>query len=129
MYLSDSPAVLTADLIFTWYSGITNKKYKCHLKIYKINFDKFVVIFSDSPNNLAFNIAEETITLIQLVSSTFNLKPTETMWIEYYHIKSFNRFFKDKEIYEQLTLFQKSVCSERISKRKIENLLRVDLES
>ena len=128
MYLSDSPAILTADLIFTWHSKITNTKCKCHLKIYKINFDKFVVIFYDSPNNLAFNIAEEALTLIRLVSSTFNLKLTETMWIEYYYIKFLNRSFKDKKIYKQLTLFQESVYLERISKQKIENLLRIDLE-
>ncbi len=128
LYLSDPPAVLIADLIFTWHSKIANTKYKCHLKIYKINFDKFVVISSYLPDNLAFNITEEILTLIQLVFKTFNLKPTKTMWIKYYSIKSFNRFFKDKKIYEQLTLFQKNVYSERISKQKIKNLLKIDLE-
>ena len=129
MYLSDSSAVLTVDSIFTWYSKIVNTECKCHLKIYKISFDKFVVIVSDLPDNLGFNIAEEALTLIQLVSSKFNLEPTKTMWIEYYSMKSFNRFFKNKEIYEQLTLFQESIYSERISKRKIENLLGVKLKS
>ncbi len=49
------------------------------------------------------------------------------MWIEYYSMNS--RFFKNKEIYEQLTLFQESIYSERISKRKIESLLGVKLKS
>ena len=129
MYLSDSSAVLTFDSIFTWYSKIVSTECKCHLKIYKIGLTRFVVIVSDLPINLAFNMAEEVLVLIQLISIEFNLKPTGAMWIKYYSLKSFSLFFKNQEIYEQLTLFQEGVYLEIISKQKIENLLGVELKS
>ena len=109
--------------MFTWHSKIAKIDCQCRLRIYKISFDKVVVIVSELPDNLGRSITEEALTLIQLVCHKFALNPTKTMWLEHYP----RGYLKDEEVYEHLTLIQCNVCSSRINKQKIEALLSVKL--
>ncbi len=123
MNLSNPPAVLSVDLLFTWRSKIAKIDCQCRLRIYKITFDKAVVIVSELPDNPGRSITEEALTLIQLVCHKFALNPTKTMWLEHYP----QGYLKDEEVYEQLMLMQCNVYSSRIKKQKIEGLLSVKL--
>ncbi len=123
MNLSTPPAVLSVDLLFTWHSKIAKIDCQCRLRIYKITFDKVVVIVSELPENPGRSITEEALTLIQLVCHKFALNPSQTMWLEHYP----QGYLKDEDVYEQLTLMQCHVCSSRINKQKIEALLSVNL--
>ena len=124
MNLSNPPAVLSVDLLFTWRSKIAKIDCQCRLRIYKITFDKVVVIVSELPDNPGRTITDEALTLIHLVCNKFALKPTKTMWLEHYP----KGYLKDEETYEQVMLTQGNVWSKRIKKEKIEALLSVKLE-
>ena len=124
MNLAQSSAVLSIDTIFTWHSKITEIKCQCCLRIYKISFDKVVVIVSELPNSPGCTIAEEALTLIELICHKFELKLNKTMFLEHYS----KRFLEDEEIYEHVMLTQGNVWSSRINKQKLEALLSVKLE-
>ena len=121
--LSNAPAVLSVDLLFTWHSKIAKIDCQCRLRIYKITFDKVVVIVSELPDNPGRTITDEALTLIHLVCNKLALKPTKTMWLEHYP----KGYLKDEETYEQVMLTQGNVWSKRIKKEKIEALLSVKL--
>ncbi len=121
--LSNAPAVLSVDLLFTWHSKIAKIDCQCRLRIYKITFDKVVVIVSELPDNPGRSITEEALTLIHLICQKFALNPTKTMWLEHYP----QGYLGDEEIYEHLTLMQCNVWFSRINKQKLEALLSVKL--
>lgn len=123
MYLPNPSAVLSVDLLFTWYSKIAHIECRCRLRIYRITFDKFIVIVSELPNNLGLTITQEALTLIHLVCNKFSLVPTKTMWLEHY----LKTYFKNEEIYYQVVLLKDNTWSKRINKRTIDNLLGVEL--
>lgn len=125
MYLNISKptAVLGIDTVITWYSQIAQSKCKCHLRIYKISFDKAIVIVSELEDNPGRSIADESSSLIYLVCDEFALSSSETMWFEHYPAS----YLKDDETYEQVTLVKDYTYSTRISKQKIEDLLGVKL--
>ena len=129
MHLSNPSAVPRVDLLFTWYSKIANIECECRLRIYKITFDKFIVIVSELPDNSGPTISEEASTLIHLVLSKFALESTQTMWLEHYPHGYLNEYFKDEETYERVILFLDNIWSEKIDKRQVESLLKVKLES
>ena len=123
--ISKPPAVLSTDILFTWHSEIAKTDCQCHLRIYKITFDKAVVIVSELPKNSGCTIiTDEALTLIHLVCNHFALNRTKTMWLEYYP----KGYLKDEETYEQVMLVQDNVSSKRIKKEQIEVLLGVKLE-
>ena len=125
MNLSNPPAILSVDLLFTWRSKIAKIDCKCRLRIYKIAFDKFVVIVSELSDNLGRSITEEALTLIHLICHKFALKPTKTMWLEHYP----KGYLGNEEVYEHLALMQCNLWSSRIKKQNLEALLGVKLES
>ena len=133
--ISKPPAVLTIDIIFTWQSKIAKTDCFCRLRIYKITFDKAVVIVSELPENPGRSIIGEELTLIPLVCHKFALNPTKTMLLEHYpkgYLKDLDRdprgYFKEEETYEQVILVQDNVCSKRIKKEQIEALLGIRLD-
>ncbi len=75
----DPAAFLIVDFLFKWNCELENINNQCHLKIYKITFDKAIVIISDILNNSSYAIDEETINVINLVCKQFNLSPKKTM--------------------------------------------------
>ena len=121
--LSEAPAVLTVDTLFTWYSEIAQTDCQCRLRIYKITFDKAVIIASELPNNPGRSISDEALTLIHLVCYKFGQAPAKTMWIEHYP----PGYLKQEDTYEQVMLGQFCVRSKRIAKPKLESLLGVSL--
>ena len=123
MNISESPAVLTVDIPITWYSTTAETLCECRLRIYKITFDKAVVIISELEDYPDRSIKEELSTLIHLVCDDFKLSPAKTMWLEHYPAKH----LQEKDIYEQVMLVQPHIYSTRISKQKIEALLGVKL--
>ena len=124
MNLSNPPAVLSVDTLFTWHSAIAKTDCQCRLKIYKITFDKAVVIVSELPDNPGRTITDEGLTLINLVCHQFALKPTKTMWLEHYP----QGYLKVEENYDEVMLVRGQLRSQRINKQKIEALLGVKLE-
>lgn len=125
MHPSNPSTVLKVDRLFTWHSKIANIKCKCRLRIYKITFDKFIVIVSELSNNSGPTISEEALTLMHRVFRKFALEYTQTMWLEHYP----HGYCEDEETYERLILFRGDIWSERIDKEQVENLLEVKLES
>lgn len=123
MNISESPAVLTIDTPITWYSQITQSKCHYRLRIYKISFDKAVVIVSERQDNSGRLITGEASRLIHWVCQEFALSPRQTMWVEHYPAS----YLKDDETYEEVTLVKGYTYSTRISKQKIEALLGVEL--
>ncbi len=123
MNLSNPPAILSVDLLFTWHSKLAKIDCQCRLRIYKITFDKVVVIVSELPDNPGRTITDEALTLIHLVCNKLALKPNKTMWLEHYP----KGYLGDEENYEQVMLIQGNVWSSRITKQKIEALLSVKL--
>ena len=122
--LSNPPAVLSLDLLLTWHSEIAKTDCQCRLRIYKITFEKVVVIVSELPENPGLTITDEGLTLIHLVCHKLALKPTKTMWLQHYP----KGYLKDEETYEQVMLVQGNIYSTRINKQKIEALLGIKLE-
>ena len=86
MYLniSKSSAVLDTDTVITWYSQIDQTQCKCRLRVYKISFDKAIVIISELDDNFGRSITDEASTLIHLICDEVALSPRKTMWIEHY---------------------------------------------
>ena len=123
MNISESPAVLTVDTPITWYSQTAQTYCQCRLRIYKITFEKAVVIVSELLNNTGRSITDEALTLIRLVCHEFALSPGKTMWFEHYPVG----YLKDDETYEQVMLVQSHTYSTRVSKQKIEAVLGVKL--
>ena len=121
--LSEVPAVLTVDTLFTWYSEIAQTDCQCRLRIYKITFDKAVIIASQLHDNPGHSITDEALTLIHLVCYKFGLAPHKTMWIEHYT----GGYLKEEDTYEELMLAQFCVRSKRINKQKLEALLGLTL--
>ena len=122
--LSKPPAVLSVDLLFTWHSEIAEIDCQCRLRIYKITFEKVVVIVSELPDNAGRTITDEGLTLIHLVCNKLSLEPTKTMWLEHYPKGA----LKGEETYEHVMLIRGNVYSKRINKQTIEALLGVKLE-
>ena len=121
--LDNAPAVLSVDTIFTWYSETAKGNCQCHLRIYKIAFDKAIIIASELPDNPGRSITDEALTLIHLVCYKFGLAPTKTMWVEHYP----KGYFKDEATYDEVMLIQGRVISQRIKQRKIEDILGMEL--
>ena len=123
MNISESPAVLTIDTPITWYSTTAQTLCECRLRIYKITFDKAVVIVSELENHPGRLIKEEVSVLIYLVCDDFELNPGKTMWVEHYPAG----YLKDEETYDEVMLVQGYTYSTRIDKQKLEALLLVKL--
>lgn len=123
MNLSESPAVLSIDTVFTWYSEIAKIDCQCRLRIYKITFDKAVIIVSELHNNYGRSITDEALTLINLVCYKFGLSPAKTMWVEHYPAG----YLKDEDTYDEVMLALFHVHSKRIQKQQLEALLGVVL--
>ena len=123
MNISESPAVLTIDTPITWYSQAAQTKCHCRLRIYRITFEKALVIVSELDDNPGRSITDEALTLIDLVCQEFDLFPGKTMWFEHYPVG----YLKDDETYEQVMLVQGYTYSTRVNKQKIEALLGVKL--
>ena len=115
--------MLTIDTSITWYSQIAQTKCHCRLRIYKITFDKAVVIVSEFQENSGRLITGEASTLINMVCQEFALTPGQTMWVEHYPAG----YLKDEETYEQVMLVQGHPYLTRISQQKIEAVLGVKL--
>ncbi len=84
MNLYGSPALLSIDTPFTWYSQIAQTKCHYRLRIYQIAVEKAVVIVSQLQDNSGRLITGEASTLIHLVCDDFGLSPMKTMWVEHY---------------------------------------------
>lgn len=125
MNLSESPAVLAVDTLFTWYSEIAETNCQCRLKLYKIAFDKTIVIASELPDNPGRSITDEALTLIHLVCYKFGLAPAKTMWIEHYP----TGYLKEADTYDEVMLGQFNVRSKRVNQQKLEALLGISLSS
>ena len=123
MNISESPAVLTIDTPITWHSQAAQTHCECRLRVYRVTFDKAVVIVSQLLNNTGRSITDEALTLIRLVCHEFALSPGKTMWFEHYPAG----YLKDDETYEQVMLVQGYTYSTRVNKQKIETLLGVKL--
>lgn len=128
MNLSESPAVLSVDTPITWYSKTAQTQCKYHLckyrlRIYKIAFDKAVVILSERQDNSRGLIMEEASRLIHWVCHEFELSPSKITWLEHYPAKH----LREEDIYEQVILVQPHLYSIMIDKQKIEDLLGVNL--
>ena len=121
--LSESPAILSTDTIFTWYSETVKTDCWCRLRIYKITLDHLVVIVSELPDNPGRSITDEASKLINLVCYQFGLAPYKVMWIEHYPVG----YLKDDETYDELRQGLGKVSSKRINKQKLEVLLGVQL--
>ena len=124
MKISKSPAFLSNDILFTWYSEISETECQCRLRIYKLTCFQAVVIVSDLPNNSGYTITKEALTLIPLVFNMFVLYSNKTMWIEHYP----NKDVKEEETFEHVILLRNNDRSKRIKKEHIETLLGVKLQ-
>ena len=123
MNLSESPAVLIVNTLFTWYSEIAQRDCQCRLRIYQISFDKAVIIASELFKNPGRSITDEALTLIHLVCYKFGLAPNKTMWIEHKRAG----YLKNEETYDEVMLGQFGVRSKRINISKLEALLGVTI--
>ena len=123
MNLMNTPAFLSVDTLFTWQSEKAKRDCRCRLRIYKITVNLAVVIASQLPDETSCSIADEALTLINLVCQKLVLKLTSMMWLEHYP----KGYLKDEEIYEEVMLIQDKIASKRIKKQKIESLLSVKL--
>ncbi len=121
--ISESPALLDTKTRFKWYSEIGQKQCECGLRIYKISFDKAVVIASELKDNPGRSITDEVITLINLVCYKFGLSPFKIMWIEHYP----EGYLKEEDTYDEIWLTMFHVKSKRIKKENLEALLGVRL--
>ena len=123
MNISESPAVLTINTPITWYSKTAQTQCKCRLRVYKISFDKAIVIVSELDDNFGRSITDEASTLIQLVCNELALSPGKTMWLEHYPAG----YLKEEETYDEVVMLQSYTYSKRMSKQKLEALLGVKL--
>ena len=121
--ISESPALLLVEQEFKWYSEIGKRDCECRLRIYKITFDKAVVIASELKDNSGCSITDEAITLINLVCYKFGLSPSKTMWVEH---KS-EGYLKSEDSYDEIWLSMFHVQSRRIKKQNLETLLGTKL--
>lgn len=121
--LSKSPAVLSTDTVFTWYSETVKTDCRCRLRIYKITLDKVIVIVSELSDNPGRSISDEASKLINLVCYQFGLASYKVMWIEHYPVG----YLKNDETYDVIMLGLDQVSSKRIHKQKLEVFLRVKL--
>ena len=116
-----SPAILSNDITFSWYSEGVKKQGKCRLRIYQITFDHVVVIVSELSNNPGRSITEEASKLINLVCYQFGLAPFKVMWVEHYSAG----YLKNHETYDVIMMGLGDVFSKRINKQRLEVLLGV----
>ncbi len=123
--LSESPAELSVDTLFTWYSEIAKQDCHCRLRIYKISFDKAVIIASELDDNPGRSITDEASKLIHLVCYRFGFAPYKIMWIEHYPVG----YLKHDETYDEVTFLLGNISSKRITKQNLEALLGVKLQS
>ena len=121
--LSSSPALLHTKTRFKWYSETGHTECECGLRIYKITFDKAVVIASELNDNPGRSITDEAMTLINLICYKFGLSPSKIMWIEH---KS-EGYLKAEDTYDEIWLTMFHVQSRRIKKENLEALLGVKL--
>ena len=121
--ISESPALLHTKTRFKWYSETGNTECECGLRIYKITFDKAVVIAEELNDNHGRSITDEAITLINLICYKFGLSPSKTMWIEHYP----EGYLKAEDTYDEIWLTMFHVKSKRIKKENLEALLGVRL--
>ena len=118
-----SAASLDIDMLFTWYSEIAKGNCHCHLRIYKVAFDKAVIIVSELLDNPGRSITDEASTLINLVCYKFGFAPYKVMWVEHYP----PGYLKDGETYDEVRLGVGYISSIRINKQSLEKLLGVSL--
>lgn len=117
--VSELAAILEVKIEFTWHSEIAQKDCKCGLRIFKIGFDKAVIIVSELQDNPGRSITEEAVTLINLVCYKFGLSPFKTMWIEHYP----EGYLKEEDTYDEIRLSPFRIDSKRIKKQNLEALL------
>ena len=123
MNLFESPALLSINTPITWYSETAQRHCECRLRIYKVTFDKAIVIVSEVQDNSGRSISEEVFTLIPRVCNEFALNPGKTMWVEHYPVG----YLMEEETYNEVMLVMGYTSSKRIEKQKLEALLGVKL--
>ncbi len=123
MSFSESAAILDVDMLFTWYSEIAKGNCHCHLRIYKVTFDRAVIIVSELPNNPGRSITDEASTLINLVCYKFGFASYKVMWIEHYP----PGYLKDGETYDEVVMAAGYISSKRTNRQSLEKLLGVSV--
>lgn len=116
---SESAAILDVDLLFSWYSQTAKGNCHCRLRIYKVTFERAVIIVSELPDNPGRSISDEASTLINLVCYKFGYAPYKVMWIEHYP----PGYLKDGETYDEVMLVAGGISSRRINQQSLEKLL------
>ncbi|MDJ0573330.1 MAG: hypothetical protein QNJ53_30435 [Pleurocapsa sp. MO_192.B19] len=109
--------------MFTWYSEAAKGNCHCRLRLYKISFNRSLIIVSELPDNPGRSITDEAPTLINLVCYQFGLAPFKVMWIEHYP----SGYLKEVETYDEVMLAAGYIYSRRIQKQKLSALLGVSL--